>query len=103
MRTLDARAGATVTGVADVPDLWLRLDAARAALVAADEGVLREQVTLSAIPSPTGGESARGAHVAARFHALGLRNVRVDDAGNVLGMRPGTEDDAPVVICAHLD
>lgn len=103
MRTLDARAGATATGFADVPELWMQLDEARAALAAADEGVLREQVTLSTIPSPTGGESARGAHVAARFHALGLRNVRVDEAGNVLGLRPGTGDDAPVVICAHLD
>lgn len=103
MRTLDARAGGTFAGTADVHELWQRLGAARAALAAADDGVLREQIALSAIPSPTGSESARGAHVAARFHALGLRDVRVDEVGNVLGTRDGTDDDAPVLICAHLD
>ncbi|HEX6598091.1 MAG TPA: M20/M25/M40 family metallo-hydrolase, partial [Gemmatimonadaceae bacterium] len=68
-----------------------------------DEGVIREQMALSAIPSPTGGESVRGAVVATRFRALGLGDVHVDDVGNVLGTRPGVDDEAPVVICAHLD
>jgi len=103
MRTIDARADATFTGLADVHDVWLRLAAARTALAAADEAVLREQIALSAIPSPTGSEAARGEHVVARFRALGLRDIRVDDVGNVLATRAGTADEAPVVICAHLD
>lgn len=103
MRTLDARAATTTPRPADVQVLWERLASARAALAAGDEAVLREQVTLSRIPAPTGSEAARGAHVAARFRALGLHDVRVDEAGNVLGTRPGTGSDAPVVICAHLD
>jgi acetylornithine deacetylase/succinyl-diaminopimelate desuccinylase-like protein len=103
MRTLDARAGATLSGRADVYDLWTRLAAPREALAARNEEVLREQVALSGIPSPTGAERARGCFVAARFRELGLGDVHVDDVGNVLGTRAGTEDEAPVVICAHLD
>ena len=102
MRTLDARAGSPHTALADVHELWERLGAARAELAAGDEGVIREQMALSAIPSPTGGEAARGAYLAARFDALGLR-VRVDEVGNVLGTRVGADDDAPVFLCAHLD
>jgi acetylornithine deacetylase/succinyl-diaminopimelate desuccinylase-like protein len=103
MRTLDARAAEAIADPADVQGLWERLAPARAGLVTDDEGVLREQIALSRIPAPTGAEGARGAHVAARFRALGLHDVRVDDVGNVLGTRAGIEDVAPVVICAHLD
>lgn len=103
MRTLDARAEGTPTGLADVHRLWDQLAPARATLAASDDAVLREQVALSTIPAPTGAEAARGEHVAARFRVLGLHDVRVDAVGNVLGVRPGTEDDAPVVLCAHLD
>jgi len=103
MRTLDARAGAASLGLDDVQDLWKRLAAARTAIAADDDAVLREQVALSAIAAPTGSESARGAHVASRFHALGLRDVHVDAVGNVLGVRRGAEDEPPVVVCAHLD
>lgn len=103
MRTLAARADIAIIAPADVHRLWERLAPARAALAAADEVVLRDQIALSAIPAPTGAEGARAAHVAARFGALGLRDVHLDEVGNVLGTRPGTDDDAPIVVCAHLD
>ncbi len=83
--------------------LFSRLAAARARLAANDERLLRTQIALSEIPSPTGAETARGASVAERFRALGLRNVRIDSVGNVLGTRDGETSDAPVVVCAHLD
>ena len=103
MRTLDARAADAWTGLADVHHLWEHLEPARSAIRAADERVLRDQVALSSIAAPTGAESARGEQVVSRFRALGLRDVHVDDVGNVLGVRTGSEDDAPVVVCAHLD
>jgi acetylornithine deacetylase/succinyl-diaminopimelate desuccinylase-like protein len=103
MRTLAARSGVGVAGVADVHHLWERLAPARGALAAADEAVLRDQIALSAIPAPTGAEAKRAAHVAARFDALGLRDVHLDQVGNVLATRPGAGDEAPVVVCAHLD
>ena len=103
MRTLDARAGGSSPGLADVHDLWERLAAPREALAARNEEVLRDQVALSAIAAPTGAEEARGSFVAARFGELGLDDVHVDGAGNVLGTRGGATDEAPVVVCAHLD
>ncbi len=83
--------------------LFARLDGARSRLAAADERVVATQIALCEIPSPTGSESARGRSIAERFRALALANVRTDDVGNVLGVRPGTSDAAPVVVCAHLD
>src|SRR3954447_400227 len=84
-------------------DLFARLAPARARLAAADERVLHTQIALSEIPAPTGAEQARGESVAARFHSLGLSDVRTDDVGNVLGTRPGTAGESPILVCAHLD
>lgn len=87
----------------DVPELFARLAPARERLARADERVLRTQIALSEIPAPTGDEQARGALVAARFRALGLHDVVTDDVGNVTGSRRGATDEAPVLVCAHLD
>ncbi|MBK5189108.1 MAG: M28 family peptidase, partial [Gemmatimonadaceae bacterium] len=76
---------------------------ARAALESRDTATIETQIAISEIAAPTGEESERGAWVASRFRALGLTDLRTDAAGNVTGMRPGAEDSAPVVICAHLD
>ncbi|HEU4643461.1 MAG TPA: M20/M25/M40 family metallo-hydrolase [Gemmatimonadaceae bacterium] len=86
-------------------DLWnsAPLASARRALAARDEEILATQVAVSEIAAPTGEEHERGEWVASRFRALGLRDVRIDDAGNVIGRRPGMTDGPPVVICAHLD
>ena len=83
--------------------IFARLAPARARLAAADERVIRTQIALSEIPSPTGNEQARAASVAERFRTLELGDVRIDDVGNVLGVRAGETSGAPVVICAHLD
>ena len=83
--------------------LFLALAPARARLADDDRRLVDTQVALSEIPSPTGGETARGASVAERFRRLGLEHVRVDDVGNVLGVRAGDDDLPPVVMCAHLD
>jgi acetylornithine deacetylase/succinyl-diaminopimelate desuccinylase-like protein len=83
--------------------LYDRLAPVRARLAQTDERLLRTQITLSEIPAPTGGERARGALVAERFRALGLLDVGTDDVGNVTGSRPGAADQAPVLVCAHLD
>ncbi len=42
------------------------------------------QLELVRIPAPPFGESARAAWFLDRFHQLGLTNVHLDDAGNVL-------------------
>ncbi|MDB4899624.1 MAG: peptidase [Gemmatimonadetes bacterium] len=85
------------------PALFERLAGARARLAAADEALVRTQIALSEIPSPTGGEQARGAAVAERFTRLGVHDVHTDDVGNVIAVREGTTSLAPVLVCAHLD
>ncbi len=93
----------TTVIAAEFAALFERLGPARARLAARDGHLIDTQVALSEIPSPTGGEAARGASIAERFTALGLHDVHTDAIGNVLGTRPGAGPDAPVVICAHLD
>src|SRR5215210_791265 len=92
-----------VTTSATTADLFARLAPARARLAADDERLIHTQIALSEIPAPTGAEQARGAKVAERFRSLGLHDVRTDDVGNVIGARPGATDQAPVLVCAHLD
>jgi acetylornithine deacetylase/succinyl-diaminopimelate desuccinylase-like protein len=79
------------------------VEAALAAVQRDEARVLEEQVQVCEIPAPPFKEQARGADLARRFTALGLRSVRTDAVGNVLGERPGTGDGARVVISAHLD
>jgi tripeptide aminopeptidase len=72
---------------------------------ATDAETLREQKALAAIPAPTFHEGERAAYVAERFRALGLADVRTDEAGNVLARLPSGPDDpaGQVVVSAHLD
>jgi tripeptide aminopeptidase len=83
-------------------DTHARLRGARALLESIDDEVVRLQVALTEIPSPTGHEATRANHVADRLRAAGLR-VSSDEIGNVVALRTGTSDVAPVVVCAHLD
>jgi acetylornithine deacetylase/succinyl-diaminopimelate desuccinylase-like protein len=77
---------------------------ARARLTAGAPAVLQSQIDICEIAAPTGEEDARAAWLAERFRALLLDDVRRDQAGNVIGVRAGTEPDAaPLVLCAHLD
>jgi acetylornithine deacetylase/succinyl-diaminopimelate desuccinylase-like protein len=77
---------------------------ARARLAADAPAVLQSQVEVCEIAAPTGEEDARAAWLLERFRGLALTHLERDFAGNVIGVRPGTEpDEAPVVLCAHLD
>ncbi len=95
-----------------------RVKAARQHIERTDEVTLARQAALSAIPAPTGAEAQRAAWVAELFREAGLRDVRIDEAGNVSGWfsgNGGTLKDsltvggtgaaapAPVVLSAHLD
>jgi acetylornithine deacetylase/succinyl-diaminopimelate desuccinylase-like protein len=79
------------------------LAAARARLAAHDDAIIRSQIAIAQIAAPTGEEQERGSWVARRYADVGLCDIHADDAGNVIGRRPGARDLAPVVICAHLD
>ena len=64
-----------------------------------------EQVKITEIPAPPFKEALRGEYFKRRFNELGLKNVRVDKVGNVIGERPGKGGaNAPnLVLAAHLD
>ena len=83
--------------------LFRALAPAHAVLAARASAVLRDQLEIHAIPSPTGLEGTRAAWIADRFRDLGLDRVHIDPAGNVRGERAGERGLAPVVVAAHLD
>ncbi len=60
-------------------------------------------LAINAIPAPTFAEGARAADYAARMKAAGLRDVHLDEAGNVLGTYPGGGKGPVIVLAAHLD
>jgi acetylornithine deacetylase/succinyl-diaminopimelate desuccinylase-like protein len=55
------------------------------------------------VPAPPFKETARGEVLKQTFTDLGLQNVRIDKAGNVLGTRPGAAPRPHLVVAAHLD
>ena len=65
--------------------------------------VLDYQVELTEIPAPPFAESERAARYRELFVERGLRDVRVDDEGNVIGVRPGLDESPVLVFSAHLD
>jgi acetylornithine deacetylase/succinyl-diaminopimelate desuccinylase-like protein len=68
-----------------------------------NEWVLEQQISICEIPAPPFKESVRAAEYKRRLESLGLRNVRIDEEGNVLGERPGRGEGPTVVIAGHLD
>ena len=64
---------------------------------------LQQQIDLTQIPAPPFNESKRAAEYQRRLTELGLRNVHIDSAGNVIAERPGTGNGPTVVLAGHLD
>lgn len=99
-------AAPTVARQEDIGLALLKDAAVRAALDAARAGepqTLADQVRLCEIPAPPFKEGERAAAYAAALRAAGLKNVRIDREGNVLGDRPGRAARPLLVVSAHLD
>ena len=77
--------------------------AALAAAKANEPQTIETQIRITEIAAPSFEEGARGEEVRRLFQRAGLRNVRTDKVGNVLGDRPGAALHPHVVIAAHLD
>jgi acetylornithine deacetylase/succinyl-diaminopimelate desuccinylase-like protein len=88
-----------VSALAENPAVKAALAAARAF----EPETIQDQIRLSEIPAPPFGEAARGDEMRRMFLRAGLRNVRADRVGNILGERPGAARRPHVVIAAHLD
>jgi acetylornithine deacetylase/succinyl-diaminopimelate desuccinylase-like protein len=90
----------------DLASALLRDRAVSAALAAARDGerqTIDDQVRYCEIPAPTFGEALRAEALRRTFVELGLQNVHVDRAGNVIGSRPGLKSRPHLVVAAHLD
>ena len=70
-----------------------------------DDQCVDEQVEITQIPSSPFGEELRGKDIVERFTRYGLKNIQVDEVGNVIAVRPGVgpEPRSKLMICAHLD
>ena len=77
--------------------------AAMAAAQRYEPQTLDLQVHVCEIPAPPFKEEARGRELTRLFTALGLKDVRTDKAGNVIGVRPGKAARPNLVFSAHLD
>src|SRR5688572_25818989 len=68
-----------------------------------EQRTIADQIRLCEVPAPPFMEQARANVYANDFRALGLKNVRIDAEGNVLGERLGRAARPRLVLSAHLD
>ena len=88
------------------PAELMRDPAVRAAMEAARKNepqTLDLQARICEIPAPPFKEEVRGRELKRLFEELGLKDVRIDKAGNVIGVRPGKSAHPNLVFSAHLD
>ena len=97
---------AGLTAPAQTPSALLHDPGVQAALEAArrnEPKFIDEEVRLCEIPAPPFHETERGHELQRLFIGLGLKDVRMDKAGNVIGVRPGRAAHPNLVFSAHLD
>jgi acetylornithine deacetylase/succinyl-diaminopimelate desuccinylase-like protein len=94
------------SATADIGTRLLEEPAVKAAidrLKRTEPQLLDEQIQLCEIAAPPFKEGRRAEALRRFFQSLGLKNVRIDRAGNVLGDRGGTAVGPHLVFTAHLD
>ncbi len=79
------------------------VSAAMEAVKRNEPGILDVQVRVCEIPAPPFHEEKRGLELKRLFEELRLHDVRIDKAGNVIGVRPGKSAHPNLVFSAHLD
>jgi acetylornithine deacetylase/succinyl-diaminopimelate desuccinylase-like protein len=80
--------------------------AVRAAMEAAqrnESATLDLEARICQIPAPPFHEETRALELKRLFEELGLKDVRIDKTGNVIGVRPGKSPRPNLVFSAHLD
>src|SRR5215469_15261345 len=86
-------------GLAEDPTV----QAALAAVEANEPHFIDEQIRICEIPAPPFHEEIRAKELERLFKAAGLQDVRIDKAGNVIGVRPGATPHPNLLLEAHLD
>lgn len=64
---------------------------------------LQDLIEITEIPAPPFGEERRAARFAEMLREAGLEDVVIDEVGNVIGRRPGTQGERTIAYSAHLD
>jgi tripeptide aminopeptidase len=96
----------TALGSAQSPSELINDPTVKAALAAAKQNepeTLNIESSVCEIPAPPFKEAVRAIELQRRFQELGLKDVRIDSVGNVLGVRPGKSAHPSIVLAAHLD
>ena len=91
---------------ADLGPLLLQQPAVRAAVEFArteEMQTIDDQIRICEVEAPPFQEAKRAELYATMFRDAGLKNVRIDAEGNVIGERPGASARPNLVISAHLD
>jgi tripeptide aminopeptidase len=91
---------------AELGSILLQTPAVRAAVEFAKTDEMRtidDQIKICEVEAPPFQEAKRAELYAAMFREVGLKNVRTDAEGNVIGERPGADARPNVVVSAHLD
>ena len=74
------------------------------AFIEQDHGrTVKEQIELTEIPAPPFKEQQRAEEFMRRLQELKLEEVRMDEEGNVFGVRRGSEKGPKIFVSAHLD
>ena len=96
-----AQSVATVAAMLADSKVKAALEAARRS----EPATIDDQVRYCEVPAPPFKEAARAELLRRAFVESGLKNVRLDKAGNVLGERPGSAPSGRprVVVASHLD
>ena len=98
-----AEGGAEPPSLSRAQSPGVRVHAAVDAARRTEQTTIIDQVRLCEVAAPPFGERARAAVVRDMLQATGLKNVRFDRAGNVVGERIGRHARPNVVLTAHLD
>lgn len=91
---------------ADLGSILLQTPAVRAAVESAKADEMRiidDQIRICEVEAPPFQEAKRAEVYAAMMREAGVKNVRIDAEGNVIGERPGAKPRPNVVVSAHLD
>ena len=91
---------------ADLGPILLQSPAVRSAVDFArteEMRTLSDQIRICEVEAPPFQEAQRAQLYAQMFRDAGLKNVRIDAEGNVIGERPGASARPNVVMSAHLD
>jgi acetylornithine deacetylase/succinyl-diaminopimelate desuccinylase-like protein len=65
--------------------------------------IIKEWISLTEIPAPSGYEKKRAQYMKKQFEACGLDKVFIDPSGNAVGIWKGSPQGKKIILSAHMD